>query len=194
MAAKGIVKMIYLVAVIIMGVTVAQLNHGANIESFAQIPSPNDTIANNTTNITNAAGTISSIQNDETGKSPTWILSGRWNMMNLTTQPSLEGENQTPQVFNASFAMVKLADGTGKHSHNITDFKLSSASIIKNKLSTFNGTATVTLKDGPHTDVPISIKLLGKRGAISIWIDPTQVNNHFGNTPIYGNMFKFQQS
>jgi hypothetical protein len=182
-----------------MGVTVVQLNHSINIESFAQLPfvqpsSTNATATNNTTNITNGAGTISSIQNDETGKSPTWILSGRWNMMNMTTQPSLEGVSQTPQLFNASFAMVKLADGTAKHRHNITDFKLNSASIIKNKLSTFNGTATVTLKDGPHTDVPISIKLLGKSGAISIWIDPTKVNNHFGNTPIYGNTFKFQQS
>jgi hypothetical protein len=33
--------------------------------------------------------------------------------------------------------------------------------------------------------VPTSIKLLGK-GVISIWIDPSKVEEHYGNYPIYG--------
>ncbi|MGB6670935.1 MAG: hypothetical protein WBE34_00730 [Candidatus Nitrosopolaris sp.] len=37
--------------------------------------------------------------------------------------------------------------------------------------STYNGTATVTLKKGPVTGVPISIKLMGPT-AMSLWIDP----------------------
>ncbi len=48
----------------------------------------------------------------------------------------------------------------------------------------YNGTAMVSLK-GPATGIPISIKLMDK-SAMSIWIDPTKTENHFGNTPIYG--------
>jgi hypothetical protein len=55
----------------------------------------------------------------------------------------------------------------------------------KNTASTYNGTATISLKKGPVTGVPISIKLMGPQ-AMSLWIDPTKTENHFGNTPIYG--------
>jgi hypothetical protein len=51
--------------------------------------------------------------------------------------------------------------------------------------STYNGTATVSLKKGPVTGVPISIKLMGP-SAMSLWIDPSKTESHFGNTPIYG--------
>ena len=54
-----------------------------------------------------------------------------------------------------------------------------------NNATTYNGTATVSLKEGPATGVPISIKLMGDN-AVSIWIDPSKTGNHFGNTPIYG--------
>jgi hypothetical protein len=70
------------------------------------------------------------------------------------------------------------------HSHSIYSFKLTHTSI--NKLATvFSGIATVSMKDGPHIGVPISISILNQR-AMSIWIDPTKTNNHFGNAPIYG--------
>ena len=49
----------------------------------------------------------------------------------------------------------------------------------------FSGIATVTMKDGPYIGVPITISILNQR-AMSIWIDPTKSNNHFGNAPIYG--------
>ena len=52
----------------------------------------------------------------------------------------------------------------------------------KNMASTYNGTAMVSLKKGPVTGVPISIKLM----AMSLWIDPAKTESHFGNTPIYG--------
>jgi hypothetical protein len=41
------------------------------------------------------------------------------------------------------------------------------------------------MKDGPVNNVPLSIKSMNDN-VISIWIDPTKVNNHFGNTPIFG--------
>jgi hypothetical protein len=49
----------------------------------------------------------------------------------------------------------------------------------------FNGTSTASLREGPVTDVPTSIKITGDK-VISIWLDPSSVKNHYGNTPIYG--------
>ena len=67
--------------------------------------------------------------------------------------------------------------------HTIKDFKLS----VRNGW-TWNGTATVIMKDMPISNVPISITLYAANWptAIKLWIDPTKVMNHFGNTPIYG--------
>ena len=48
-----------------------------------------------------------------------------------------------------------------------------------------NGTVTVTMKNGPVTNVPISIKIMDD-SAMSIWLDPSKPNNHFGNTPVFG--------
>jgi hypothetical protein len=49
----------------------------------------------------------------------------------------------------------------------------------------YNGTATITMKEGPVNDVPISVRTLNDN-AISLWVDPAKTMNHFGNTPIYG--------
>lgn len=51
--------------------------------------------------------------------------------------------------------------------------------------TTFNGTSTVTMKDGPITQVPTSIKLIGS-SVLNIWLDPSKTKGHFGNTVIYG--------
>ena len=39
--------------------------------------------------------------------------------------------------------------------------------------------------EGTVTDVPTSIRVLGE-GVISILIDPSTVEEHYGETPIYG--------
>jgi hypothetical protein len=133
-------------------------------------------------NITKATGNFGSLQNDQTGK-PAWIVVGRW-MMNvshaLTNAMNLTANSAT---FNTTLSMVKL-DGTSKHKHTISDFKLISSSINKNISATFNGTATITMKEGPVKDVPISIKFRDS-GAASLWVDPVKTQRHFGNTPIY---------
>jgi len=86
--------------------------------------------------------------------------------------------------------MVML-NGTALHKHRITDFKMTGSPTKSGMVTTYNGTATVTLalcmrcKIGvPIPNVPISIKLAGP--VISVWIDPAKIMNHFGNTPIYG--------
>jgi hypothetical protein len=119
-------------------------------------------------------GTIASIQNGENGK-PSWIVAGAWDFKNI---------NSSSPTFNATFNMVML-NGSAPHKHTITDFKISGSPTKQNKAIIYNGTATVSLKAGPASNVPISIKLMGPQ-AMSLWIDPGKTGHHFGNTPIYG--------
>ena len=137
-------------------------------------------------------GTISSIQNDENGN-PSWVVSGHWkaNLLSNQSQSSSSGGGQantssssSGSVFNTSFKMVKL-NGTANHTHTITNFVLANMSMPNNMTRIFNGTVTASLKEGPVTDIPTSIRIMGDK-VISIWLDPSKVNNHFGNTPIYG--------
>jgi hypothetical protein len=47
----------------------------------------------------------------------------------------------------------------------------------------------MTMRQGPVPDVPISVKTMDNN-AVSIWVDPTKINNHFGNTSIFGTIEK----
>jgi hypothetical protein len=144
------------------------------------------------------AGTIASIQNDKDGI-PTWLLSGAWKgaiinidkgETNSDTLPSINtnNDNLLASNFEATFDMVML-NGSSLHEHSIYNFTLSDISMTYDKNSVFNGTATITMKDIPVNDVPISIKTLNNN-VISIWTDPVKINDHFGNTPIYGQIIQ----
>ena len=154
-----------------------------------------------------AFGTIASLQNDENGN-PTWIVSGLWKgslSMNNKTQAG-GGANQTTSTspttanataatgslpnatFNSKFDMV-MTNGSAKHDHRIYHFTLTGISMPNNSTTVYNGTATITMRQGPVPDVPVSIKTMDNN-AVSIWVDPTKVNNHFGNTPIFGTIEK----
>jgi hypothetical protein len=119
-------------------------------------------------------GAVTSIQNDMTGKI-NWIVGGAYKMTNINT---------ADPIFNSTFYMIKT-DGTAPHKHTISDFKLSGTPVVANNSTTFNGTSTVTMKDGPVKDVPTSIRFEDE-SSVSIWLDPTKTNNHFGSTAIYG--------
>ena len=119
-------------------------------------------------------GAITSIQNDVTGKT-NWIVGGAYKMSNIST---------ANPIFNATFYMIKT-DGTAPHKHTISDFKMNGTPTVANSSTSFNGTSTVTMKDGPVKDVPTSIKF-SDESSVSIWLDPTKTNNHFGTTLIYG--------
>ncbi|HEY7108398.1 MAG TPA: hypothetical protein VH415_03125 [Nitrososphaeraceae archaeon] len=86
-------------------------------------------------------------------------------------------------VFNAIFGMIKT-DGTARHLHTISDLNLT-GSAVNGKTVALTGFATVAMKEGPVKNVPINIRIMNQ-DALSIWINPAKVNNHFGNTPIYG--------
>jgi hypothetical protein len=141
-------------------------------------------------------GAISSVQDDNNGK-PAWILTGFWktNLINhtATTTPTSgangpELQGRSADVFTASFRMI-MTNGSAMHTHTIADFVLKNKSMPNKSTTVFNGTASASLKEGIVTDVSASIKVMNDR-VISIWLDPTKVKNHYGNTPIFGIVFK----
>ena len=126
-------------------------------------------------------GAISSIQNNNQGK-PGWVLSGHWftNIINKTK----DSFNQTnPAKFDSWFYMSML-DGSAMHKHTISNFSLSDISSQANTTS-YKGTVTITLKEGPVKEVPIEIKVMNNH-VITLSLDATKTNKHFGDTPIYG--------
>ncbi len=83
--------------------------------------------------------------------------------------------------------MVKT-DSSENHKYRISDFRLINSSIHP-KVATINGTADMRLASSMLKDVPVSIRLMDRGSGdktVSIWIDPVRVENHFGNTAIYG--------
>ena len=152
-----------------------------------------------------AAGTVASIQNDEKSNS-TWVVSGVWkgSLIMDKSKEDIQNNNATNSTsamttlnttaklptasFEAIFNMI-MTNGSAMHKHSIYDFILTEMTMPDNKTSVFNGTATITMKNVPVQSVPISIKILGGN-IISIWADPTKLNNHFGNTPIFGTVMK----
>jgi hypothetical protein len=45
------------------------------------------------------------------------------------------------------------------------------------------------MRQRPVPNVPLSIKKM-ENNVISIWAEPAMINNHFGNTPIFGTIEK----
>ena len=137
-----------------------------------------------------AMGTIASLQNDENGNS-TWIVSGFYKgsvSMNDKTQDGNATGALPNATLKAQFNMV-MTNGSAMHDHKIYNFTLTDMSMPNNSTTVFNGTATVTMREGPVLDVPLSIKAMDNN-AVSIWVDPTKIQNHFGNTPIFGTIEK----
>jgi hypothetical protein len=135
-------------------------------------------------------GVISSMQNDESGQ-PGWIVSGRWtstlggnNTVNASQATSNETSPFAGSPFDMQIEMVRF-NGSASHTHSITDFVLANVSQPDNMTKAFNGTSTASMREGPVTDIPTTIKIMGDK-VISIWLDPSRVDNHYGNTPIYG--------
>lgn len=138
-----------------------------------------------------AFGTITSIQNDESGM-PSRVLMSHWKSNLLSNHSSATGEREgnvtgpsaAGSLFDTQFERVRL-DGTAVHTHTITNFILANMSQPNNMTKVFNGTTTARTRERPVTNIPTSIKITGDK-VISIWLDPSKIDNHFGNTPIYG--------
>lgn len=125
-------------------------------------------------------GQISNVQLDSAGM-PEWIQFGFW-VLKATID-----ENSEPQSiqFVAKFSMV-MPDGTAMHAHTIYGFKPAEFMTEQNDtIQILEGTATVTMRDGPVADVPLTIKVFN-RSVVGLWIGPDKVDRHFGSNPIYG--------
>jgi hypothetical protein len=137
-------------------------------------------------------GPIASIQNDESGQAA-WVVLGFWrgnllsfNETTTTTTENSEGNASSlaaAAIFNANLRMIML-NGSGAHTHVITNFMLSNISSDANGTMTYTGNSTISMPDAPIVDVPTTIKKSGE--VISIFPDPSRVDMHFGDTPIYG--------
>jgi len=141
------------------------------------------TMATNETSMEHhmAIGNIANIQLDSS-RSPAWIQSGIWVMRASFSQNSTEPESVWLM---SKFAMVK-PDGTARHMHKIYDFQPSEFTTEQNNtIHVVKGIATVTMKDGPVSGVPLTIKVFNG-SVIGLWIGPDKVDSHFGSDPIYG--------
>jgi hypothetical protein len=134
-------------------------------------------------------GEISSIQNDEQGK-PAWIVSGHWRMdmgsENNTAASGTTGTISKVTGFHAIMQMVRL-NGSAMHSHEISNFAQSGDATFDSSTNstTITGTATITMREGPVPNTPMTIKIAQDK-VIAITPDPAKTQNHFGNTPVYG--------
>ena len=79
--------------------------------------------------------------------------------------------------------MIKT-DGTLKHTHTMTNFVPADVSNQNNNHTVFNGTGTISMPQGPVTEVPISIQIMNNTLGI-INIDSNKIDNHFGNDLLY---------
>lgn len=138
------------------------------------LPSPTQS------NVTTLSGEIGSIQAAHQGAF-SWSTAGEWVMQ---LDGPLTGRAD-PQIesFNATIHMIRL-DGNILHQHEISNFNQSSVNQTGDASTTFNGTMTVTLREGPIENVAGYIQLLGD--SIAIFVDPRAVEDHFGPTPIHG--------
>jgi archaellum component FlaF (FlaF/FlaG flagellin family) len=138
------------------------------------LPSPTQS------NATMLRGEIGSIQSAHQGTF-SWGTAGEWVMQ--LDGPLIGRADPRIESFNATIHMVRL-DGNVLYEHEIYNFNQSSVTHLGDNLTTFNGTMTVTLREGPIENVTGYIQLLGD--SIAIFIDPRAVEDHFGPTPIHG--------
>lgn len=115
----------------------------------------------------------------EYGANPAWIETGRW-----IARVQSSGDDLTVG-FQATIDMVK-PDGSARHKHLVNNFQLTNVSFADDNATTvLEGTATVTMADGPISGVPLIFRVHGE-SLVEILIGPEKVNAHFGSNPLYG--------
>ncbi len=127
-------------------------------------------------------GQISNVQLDSDGN-PNWIQSGIW-VMRVTPASN---DSDLPRAHLIVRTAMVGTDGTAMHSHTISSFVVTGFSAEGNTTQVFEGTATVAMRDGPVSDVPVTIKIFN-HAVIGIWIGPDMVDSHFGEGPVYGTL------
>jgi hypothetical protein len=185
-----------------------ELATGGNLTTNDTISEPNSSNGNisplNNLIIDHAGGEFTSLQTDLDNK--TWIATGTWDL--VSEPPNTNQSNSSTVQFNATINM-RETDNSDEHEHKVSEFRLTNSSISSsNEGSTlvFNGTGTIETDIGLYSDVPIGIKIIdespaivsidtqtnqiepqwiARGGTISVLIDE-RIEDHFGVTPVYG--------
>lgn len=184
----GYVSAVLLATILVAGVGAGALgptygqaaDEQQNIDSAVTVDSSVSTVStrgNATTDV--FRGQIASVQLEE--GQPSWIQSGIWVMRVLQAGD----ESSPPKVqLVARFAMV-MPDGNAMHGHNVYGFNVENYSANGTTTRTFEGTATVTMRDGPVSDVPLTVTI-SNNAVMAMQIGPEMVDSHFGEGPVYG--------
>jgi hypothetical protein len=114
-------------------------------------------------------GPIASINND-------WVLAGSYMGYG---NPS----NLSDSGFHATFSML-MKNGTSYHMHQISNATIEDVRMDGNN-TIMKGSVTVTMRDVPVSNVPTTWTIYNNN-TLAISMDPTKIDNHFGDTPIYG--------
>jgi hypothetical protein len=78
-----------------------------------------------------------------------------------------------------------MLDGTAGHTHEIYNFTQDGESTTVGNVTMVTGMSTVTMREGPVEGVGTEITI-SEGKVIAISLDPEALENHFGDTPIYG--------
>lgn len=127
-------------------------------------------------------GFITGHTENETGAIE-WIITGNWRS-SLTNDTDTD-TNQSPHAFNAAIEMIK-SDGTARHTHTLADFIVQSKSALDSNSTLYNGTSTISLREGPAVNVTTTLQKSNNNNVFELKIDPESVDYHFGELPIYG--------
>lgn len=119
-------------------------------------------------------GTFNYTQSDALAN-PDWINTGKW---------SLKESPSVVFTFNAIINMAK-PNGSEAHQHLINDLMIPYAPFDQANSTIIKGTTTITMDNGFFvSNEPTTITLSEKN--ISVYFDPTKIENHFGNQSITG--------
>jgi hypothetical protein len=91
--------------------------------------------------------------------------------------------NLSDSGFHSTFSMV-MENGSAYHIHQISNTTMNDFTMDGNN-TVLKGSVTVTMKDGPVSNVPTNWTI-NNNNTLSISMDPSKINHHFGDTPIYG--------
>lgn len=114
-------------------------------------------------------GPIASINND-------WVLAG--NYMGYGNPSNLSDSG-----FHATFSMV-MKNGSSYHMHQISNATIDDVRMDGNN-TIMQGSVTVTMRDGPVSNVSTNWTI-NNNNTLAISMDPSKIDNHFGDIPIYG--------
>jgi hypothetical protein len=155
------------------------------LASIAYVSNPVHSIPSDLSTSKHAFGPLIGVTLNESGNVD-WLLSGNWRSI-LTNDANGNNTqfNQSTGAFRAAIEMIK-PDGTARHTHALTDFEVTKTDQHSNA-TTFNGTSTISMANGPAVDIPTAIQRSDNGNVFKIMIDPKSVDYHFGNWSImYG--------